>query len=66
MNTTEAKVQDRSTPSFTIRISAAAEPDVRRFLEKSFGYSVATLYPDLFGLATHVANGIDLDAMGDK
>jgi len=58
MNKADRKPQARATPTFTLRIEAAAKPQLRQFLEKSFGYSAATLYPDLFGLAKHVTNGL--------
>jgi hypothetical protein len=37
--------------TYTIRISATAKPEIRNFLERSYGYSASTLYPDIMGLA---------------
>ncbi|PFG16688.1 FRG domain-containing protein [Propionicimonas paludicola] len=41
---------------FTYRITAAAKHSIRHQLEKRFGYSFATIYPDIEGLAQYVRN----------
>lgn len=53
MNTVERKPQVRSTPTFTVRISDCAKAPIRRVLEEHFGYSSASLYPDLYGLSKY-------------
>jgi hypothetical protein len=60
MNSLERKPQFKSTPTYTLRVAAAAKSELRQFLEKSFGFNASTIYPDLFGLAQNVANGIDV------
>lgn len=51
MNLGERNLQARSTPTFSIRISAEAKSGIRKILEKHFGYDSASLYPDLYGLS---------------
>lgn len=51
MNTTTRVVQERATPTFTIRISASAKREIRTVLATRFGISHASMYPDLQGLA---------------
>ncbi len=50
-----AKQRENSRPAFSIRIAAKAKSEIRRRLEKNYGYSVSSIYSDLFGLAQHVA-----------
>ena len=56
MNTFARDVQKRATPTFTFRISAAGKSEIRANPEKNYGFNVASIYPDLFGLAQHGAN----------
>lgn len=47
-------------PTFTIRVKAAGKPEIRRALEENYGFNASSIYPDLFGLARHGADGIPL------
>ncbi len=58
MNTTSRIVQDRATPTFTIRISAQAKKEIRRALSTRFGITHASMYPDLQGLAIFGYRGL--------
>ncbi|MFZ2228594.1 MAG: hypothetical protein WA090_08225 [Candidatus Nanopelagicaceae bacterium] len=60
MNSLAQRPQQRSTPTYTLRIKAACKSEIRTILEDSFGYNSSTVYPDLFGLATHAANRITI------
>ncbi|WP_445442801.1 FRG domain-containing protein [Clavibacter sp. km1a] len=42
-------------PTFPFRITARAKPKIRRHLESTFGYSRASLYPDMTALAQYVS-----------
>lgn len=53
MNTIDRRPQARSTPTFTLRISAGGKAEIRKVLEQHFGYSSASLYPDMYGLAKY-------------
>ncbi len=53
MNTSDRKPQIRSAPTFTIRIPAKAKAEIRGALRQYFGYSSASIYPDLYGLARY-------------
>jgi len=44
---------------FTCRISAAEKPKIRRQLEDRFGYSFASIYADIEGLAEYLRNWPD-------
>ena len=46
----------KSKPTVTVRIPSAAKPAIRAMLERSFGLTAATIYPDLYGLARHGAS----------
>lgn len=52
------RTQDSSSLAYTIRIEADAKEPIRRILEKRYGYHTATIYPDRFGLAEHIGNGV--------
>ncbi len=52
---TRAKQTDRSTPAFTIRIGSGAVSQIRDRIERDYGYSVSSLYGDLYGMATKVS-----------
>ncbi|MFD4421395.1 FRG domain-containing protein [Agromyces sp. NPDC058484] len=41
-------------PVFTYRVTAQAKPEIRDQLEKAFGYSFATVYADIEGLAEYL------------
>lgn len=41
----------RNTPTYTLRIKACAKESIRNALENDFGYSSASLFPDLYGLS---------------
>jgi FRG domain len=58
MNGQTQKLKPKSTPTFTIRIEASGKPEIRRILERSYGFNVSSIYPDLFGLARYGANGL--------
>lgn len=47
----EAGRVPQKSPVFTFRITPRAKAEIRDQLEKRFGYSFATLYPDIEGLA---------------
>jgi hypothetical protein len=44
-----------STPAFTFKIKNSARAEIRDRLERNYGYSTASLYGDLFGLAQYAA-----------
>lgn len=50
-------------PTLTIRIAADAKAKIRRRLERDYGYNPATMYPDLFGMATEVRQAVDSAAL---
>jgi hypothetical protein len=58
MNSLERNPNWNSTPTFTLRISAAGKPEIRTALEHHFGFNTASIYPDLYGLAKYAADGI--------
>jgi 8-oxo-dGTP pyrophosphatase MutT (NUDIX family) len=60
MNSLDRKPQPRAKPTFTLRIAAEGKPETRAALEKNFGYNVASIYPDLYGLAKYAADGITI------
>lgn len=41
-------------PTFSFRILKEAKTEIRQMMERWFGYSRATIYPDIGGLATHI------------
>lgn len=51
-------------PTLTIRIAAEAKPDIRRRLERDYGYNPATVYPDLFGMASETRRAMDNARLG--
>lgn len=51
MRNADDSSQPNSNSSYTIRILAAAKPEIREILESSYGYSASTLYPDIMELA---------------
>ena len=54
------KIDEVSPPevsaTYTLRITAEAKVEIREVLERSYGYSAWTLYPDIMGLAGKSAN----------
>jgi hypothetical protein len=46
---------ESSTPAFTFKIAKAALKPIRERLERNYGYSTASLYGDLYGLAQYAA-----------
>jgi|ERR1017187_34473 hypothetical protein len=50
----------RSTPAFTFKIAASARNEIRDRLERNYGYSAASLYSDLSGLAQFAAPHLPL------
>jgi hypothetical protein len=56
MNAAGKTVSKNSRPTFTIRIEAAAKNEIRQRLEKFRGLNVASVFPDLYGLAANGAN----------
>lgn len=53
-----AKQTAGSTPAFTFRIAAEARRPIRDRLQINYGYSAASLYSDLFGLAQYSDPGL--------
>ncbi len=52
-------------PSFSIRIRSSAKLEIRRMLERWFGYSRASIYPDFGGLSQHIKHAFrDIVAAG--
>lgn len=47
--------QERSAPTFTLRVNSDAKAKIRALLDHNFGLNTATIYPDLYGLARHVS-----------
>ncbi|CAM5282852.1 FRG domain-containing protein [Leifsonia shinshuensis] len=43
-------------PTFSFRITAAAKPKIRDFMETRFGYGLSYIYPDIAALAAHLKN----------
>ncbi len=58
MHSLKSRIEGGSTPTFTLRITAEAKKEIRARLERSYGYSSASIYPDLFGLAIHGVKGL--------
>lgn len=56
MNALHRRPHASSRPTFTLRIEASAKRGIRETLERHYGFGASTLYPDLYGLAQHVAN----------
>ncbi len=57
---------DRKSALYTIRILADAKPDIREHLEKMYGFTHATIYPDFPGFAAHGAGKILRDLKKPK
>lgn len=55
----ERNAQERSEPTFTLRIAARAKEEIRDRLEKHYGINPATMYPDAFGMAKETRDAID-------
>lgn len=53
-NLTHDRLPTEKGPVFTYRIAAQAKPAIRAQLEERFGYSHATVYADIEGLATYL------------
>lgn len=53
-NLTHDRLPVQNGPVFTYRISAKAKPAIRAQLEERFGYSHASIYADIEGLAEYV------------
>ena len=49
-------LRPESAPVFTLRIDAAAKPEIREQLERRFGYRASSIFPDLPGLAGYLSN----------
>lgn len=59
LNTLQRTAQEGVTPAtYTLRIAAGAKSEIRRRLERTYGLSVASIYPDLYGLA--IRGSLDL------
>lgn len=50
----DRQASSESHPTFTLRIASEAKKTIRDHLERRFGFSSSTIYPDLFGLANEV------------
>ncbi|WP_313545439.1 hypothetical protein [Leifsonia aquatica] len=55
----DRRTATNSDAAYTLRIEASAKPEIRRVLRDEYGLHHGSIYPDLFGLATH---GADLTA----
>jgi len=55
----DRSAQERSEPTFTLRIAAEAKESIRARLERSFGINPSTMYPDAFGMAEETRKAID-------
>jgi len=60
MTSLDRRPHGSAKPTFTLRIKAAGKPAIRSALENHFGLNVASIYPDLYGLALNVANGVSI------
>lgn len=60
MNSLDRNPHSTAKPTFTLRIAVAGKPEIRAALEKNFGFNVASIYPDLYGLARYAADGITI------
>jgi hypothetical protein len=49
-------LRPESAPVFTLRIDAGAKPEIRRQLERRFGYRASSIFPDLTGLANYLGD----------
>lgn len=58
MNSLDRSPHANAKPTFTLRVSAAGKPEIRAALENHFGFNVASIYPDLYGLARYAADDI--------
>ncbi len=45
--------RDPNNPAYTIRVKAAAKPQIRKRLQELYGYRHATIYPDYPGVALY-------------
>lgn len=52
--TLDRKASAGQYPTFTLRIAAEAKVEIRERLQRRFGFSSSTIYPDFFGLANEV------------
>lgn len=52
--TLDRKASTGQYPTFTLRIKSEAKHEIRERLSRRFGFTSATIYPDLFGLANEV------------
>jgi hypothetical protein len=55
----ERNAQERSEPTFTLRIEARAKEEIRSRLERHHGINSSTMYPDAFGMAKETQEAID-------
>ncbi|MFB4354357.1 FRG domain-containing protein [Microbacterium sp. LS_15] len=51
----------KSQAAYTLRIAASAKPEIRKQLFEEHGLHHGSMYPDLFGLATHGADLTEID-----
>lgn len=58
MNSLDRNPQPAAKPTFTLRIAASGKAEVRTALENQYGFNVASIYPDLYGLARYGADHI--------
>lgn len=56
-------LQAATEPTLTLRITAGAKAEIRRRLERDYGYNPGTMYPDLFGMAAEVRQAVDNAAL---
>lgn len=50
------ELKPTSAPVFTIRIDASAKAEIRDQIERRYGYSAASIYSDINGLAQYIAS----------
>ncbi len=55
-----SRATEHSTPAFSFTIARSARASIRKRLEEHYGYSPASLYADLFGLAQNAAPHLPL------
>ena len=58
MNSLDRNPQPGAKPTFTLRITAAGKHQIRSALEHHYGFNVASIYPDLYGLARYGSDSI--------
>ena len=55
-----ARYMADANPVFTFRVTKRAKREIRTQLEQRYSLRSSTVYPDMFGLAKHLAERPDL------